>query len=86
MIQPFENDLQNTARDNDLVGIALERDVGTEIKKTLQALGMTEQGLAADIGVAPTTINRLLARTPKSIVILQKIRQHLEEKTGENFR
>ena len=36
-LRGVENDLKNTARDNDLIGIALERDVGTEIKKMLKA-------------------------------------------------
>lgn len=56
-----------------------------EIKKNLEKLNITEEKLAEMVGVNPTTINRLLRRTPKQIETLQKIRVILEEKTGEKI-
>jgi transcriptional regulator with XRE-family HTH domain len=56
-----------------------------EIKNTLKELNITEQKLAEMVGVSPTTINRLLRRTPKTVETLQKIRLLLEHKSGKKI-
>lgn len=56
-----------------------------ELRNLIEKNAISVPAMAQEIGVAQSTIRRLLEREPKTLQTLRQIRKYVQEKTGQEI-